>query len=224
MKNDLHRLLKRIETRALLLWFAVAGVLWAFLKLASEIAEGETHAIDQQLILLLRVPGKPNEPFGPPWFNDAMRDVTALGGFTFLVLLTLVFVLGLVFHGKRREALILALTAFSAQITVWLLKLLYDRARPDFMDIHSYTTSFPSGHTTESTAIFLTAATIIATLETRRDTKVLAYVVAAFAIIGVGFSRVYLGMHWPTDVLGGWMLGTAMALAAWMALRQSRKS
>ncbi len=217
-------LIQRLETKALLLWFAVAGTLWAFLALADEIGEGETGSLDQRLILLLRVPGHPDTPLGPAWFTDAMRDVTALGGFVFLVLLTLVFVLGLIFHGKRREAMILAVTALCAQASIEILKILYDRPRPAFMDIHAYTASFPSGHTTESTAIFLTAATVIAALETRTDTKILAYAVAVFAMLGVGFSRVYLGMHWPSDVLGGWMLGTAWALVAWIALRRGQKT
>jgi undecaprenyl-diphosphatase len=89
--------------------------------------------------------------------------------------------------------------------------------------LHAYTASFPSGHTTESTAIFLTVATAIATLEANDNTKMLTYAVATFAILAIGFSRVYLGMHWPTDVLGGWVLGTAWALVAWTALRNKPK-
>jgi undecaprenyl-diphosphatase len=86
--------------------------------------------------------------------------------------------------------------------------------------LHALTKSFPSGHTTESTVIFLTVATVIASLETKHHPKILAYTVAMFAIFAVGVSRVYLGMHWPTDVLGGWVLGTAWALAAWIILRR----
>lgn len=220
MNKAVKLLVQRLETRALLLWLALAAALWSFLVLASEIGEGETGAIDKQLILLLRVPGHSDQPLGPAWFNDAMRDVTALGGFVFLVLLTGVFVLALIFHRRRREAVILAVTAIAAQTSIEILKFLYDRPRPDFMAIQAYSASFPSGHTTESTAIFLTAATVIASLETRKDTKILAYGVAAIAMLGVGFSRVYLGMHWPTDVLGGWVLGSAWALLAWMILRR----
>ena len=219
MKFRLKPLLKLLEIKALLIWFFVAGALWLFLALASEIGEGETGAIDKHLIQLLRVPGHPGVPIGPPWFFDAMRDVTALGGIVVLFLLTLVFALALIFHRKRREAIILLVTAVSAQVSIEILKNLYDRPRPDFMAIRAYSASFPSGHSTESTAIFLTAATIIATLETRTDTKILAYAVAAFAILGVGFSRVYLGMHWPSDVLGGWVLGSVWAMLAWIALR-----
>lgn len=217
---------KGLETQALLIWFSIASALWAFFYLGAEIGEGDTGAFDRQLIGLLRTSGNGGEPIGPAWFKDSMRDVTALGGFTFLTLMTIVVVLSLLFHRKIREGIIVAATAIGAQTSIEILKFLYDRPRPDpvLPQIHAYTASFPSGHTTESTAIFLTVATVIATLEARDNTKILAYTVATFAILAIGFSRVYLGMHWPTDVLGGWVLGTAWALAAWAALRKKLKS
>jgi undecaprenyl-diphosphatase len=217
---------KRLEARALLVWFSIASALWIFFTLGAEIGEGDTSAFDRKLIRLLRNSDMGGEPVGPAWFKDSMRDVTALGGFTFLTLMTTVVVLGLFFHRKRREGIIVALTAISSQTSIEILKVLYDRPRPDpvLPHLHAYTASFPSGHTTESTAIFLTVATAIATLEANDNTKMLTYAVATFAILSIGFSRVYLGMHWPTDVLGGWVLGTAWALVAWTALRNKTKS
>ena len=211
-----------LETHALLIWFSIASALWAFIILGSEIGEGATGAFDRHLISLLRTSGNRGEPIGPAWFKDCMRDVTALGGFTFLTLMAIVVVLALLFHRKRREGIIVAITAISAQISIEVLKFLYDRPRPGpvLPPLHAYTSSFPSGHTTESTAIFLTVATVVASLEARDSLKVLAYTAATFVILAIGFSRVYLGMHWPTDVLGGWVLGTAWALAAWTALRK----
>ena len=219
--------LKGLEAQTLIVWFALASALWLFFILGAETGEGDTGAFDRQLITLLRTSGgNGREPIGPAWFNDAMRDVTALGGFTFLTLMTIVVVLALFFHRKRREATILITTAISAQTSIEVMKFLYDRPRPTLLtpQIHAFTKSFPSGHTTESTAIFLTVATVIASLEAKDNTKILAYVVATLVIFAIGFSRVYLGMHWPTDVLGGWVLGTAWALAAWTALRKKPAS
>ena len=212
---------KGLETRALLIWFSIASSLWVFFSLGAEIGEGDTSAFDRHLIGLLRIPGNARELIGAAWFKDSMRDVTALGGFTFLTLTTIVVVLSLLFHRKRREGIIVAITAISAQTSIELFKFLYDRPRPDLVmpQLYASTDSFPSGHTAESTAILLTVATVIAALETKNHTKILAYTVATFLILAIGFSRVYLGMHWPTDVIGGWVLGAAWALAACAALR-----
>ena len=225
LKRYLARV-KGLEAQALVLWFSTASALWAFFYLGAEIGEGDTGAFDRQLIGLLRTSGNGGEPIGPPWFKDSMRDVTALGGFTFLLLLIIVVVLSLLFHRKRREGLIVASIAIGAQTSIEIFKFLYDRPRPGALlpSLQAYSASFPSGHTTESTAIFLTVATVIATLESTDHTKILSYTIATLVILAIGFSRVYLGMHWPTDVLGGWVLGTAWALVAWIALRKKPTS
>ena len=225
LKRYLARV-KGLEAQALVLWFSTASALWAFFYLGAEIGEGDTGAFDRQLIGLLRTSGNGGEPIGPPWFKDSMRDVTALGGFTFLLLLIIVVVLSLLFHRKRREGIIVASIAIGAQTSIEIFKFLYDRPRPGALlpSLQAYSASFPSGHTTESTAIFLTVATVIATLESTDHTKILSYTIATLVILAIGFSRVYLGMHWPTDVLGGWVLGTAWALVAWIALRKKPTS
>jgi undecaprenyl-diphosphatase len=222
VKNRLKPLIDRLETRTLLALFCLAGALWAFLFLAGEISEGETSTLDRHLIMLLRVNGNEAAPIGSLWFQDAMRDVTALGGFPFLVMLTIVAALGLILHSKRRESAILVVTALCSQASIEILKAFYDRPRPDTIlhGVHVYSPSFPSGHSAESTAIFLTLASLIAMLEGKTAAKVLPYAVAIIIIAGVGFSRVYLGVHWPTDVLGGWVLGAGWALLAWLFLQR----
>src|SRR5665213_3060763 len=130
LKRNLARAKGR-EIQVLLIWFSIIGALWAFLALGDEIGEGGTRALDQQLISLLRTSSNGGEAIGPPWFQDSMRDVTALGGFTFLSLMTIVVVLSLLFHQKRREGIIIAATAISAQTSIEILKVLYDRPRPD---------------------------------------------------------------------------------------------
>jgi undecaprenyl-diphosphatase len=215
-------LLKRLETRALLLWFALAGSVWAFLGLAGEMAEGELTAFDRRILLALRDPHDVASPIGPKWFEESMRDMTALGGVTVLTLVVIAATLVLVFHRKRRQALVFAATLAATFLSSEVLKHLYNRPRPDLVPHGSYvySASFPSGHSTLSAATYLTLATVIASLEPERGTKRLIYVVAVMLVVAVGFSRIYLGVHWPSDVLAGWSLGSAWAFVAWIALNR----
>ena len=215
-------LFKRLETRALLLWFALAGSVWAFLGVAGEMAEGELTAFDRRILLALRDPHDLANPIGPKGFEESMRDVTALGGVTVLTLVAVVAILVLMFHGKRRQALVFAATLAATFVSSEVLKHLYNRPRPDLVPHGSYvySASFPSGHSTLSAATYLTLATVIASLEAERETKILIYVVAILMVTAIGFSRIYLGVHWPSDVLAGWALGSTWAFVAWIGLNR----
>lgn len=182
--------------------------------------EGETGTLDRQILLALRNPADPNDPIGPRTFEESMRDVTAIGGFTVLTLVTVVAVLAFLFHRRPRHAAVMAGTVILAQFCSEFLKQVYDRPRPDLVSHGSYvySGSFPSGHSMLAAATYFTLAVLIASLEPRRATKVMTFVTAGLLVVGVGFSRVYLGVHWPTDVLGGWCLGAAWALLAWIVL------
>ena len=228
MIERLKSLIGKLETRTLVLLVALAGASWLFLILAGEVSEGGTDALDRRLLLALRTPGQPSDPLGPRWLEEAVRDITALGGFTVLTLLTLVATLLLIFHQRRREALIFAATVIAAQASSQVLKAFYERERPALVthDSYVYSHSFPSGHSAMAAAVFLILATVTASVEPRRRTKALIYGVAVSGVLAGGVSRVYLGVHWPTDVLGGWALGSGWALAAWLllALTEPRQS
>lgn len=213
-------LLRRLESRALILLMALAAAVWAFLAIADEMAEGGTMAIDRRLLLMLRVPGDISDPLGGRSLEEAMRDLTALGGFTVLTLVTVVAVAAFLLHRKRLQALILAGTVLISQVCSEQLKHLYGRPRPDLVPHGSYvySASFPSGHSMLSGATYLTLAMLVASLEPRRATKALVFVLAVVLMVAIGFSRVYLGVHWPSDVLAGWCAGAAAAFLAWLAL------
>jgi undecaprenyl-diphosphatase len=220
MPSVLRTLLKRIESGALILVIGAAGAFWGFFNIASEVAEGDTNALDRRILLALRNPANPSDPIGSRSFQEAMRDVTALGGVTVMTLVTIVAVLAFLIHRRRRHAAILATTILLAFISSEGLKDFYSRPRPDLVPHGSYvySSSFPSGHSTLSAATFLTLAMLIASLEPKRGTKRMVFGLAAVLVLGVGFSRIYLGVHWPSDVLAGWCLGAAWALAGWVAL------
>ena len=213
-------LLRRIESRALILVIAVGGAVWTFFNIGSEVGAGETLAIDRHILLALRNPANISDPIGSRSFEEAMRDVTALGGFTVVTLVTLVGVLAFLIHRRWRQAAILAGAVGLAEISSETLKTFYGRPRPELVPhgAYVYSASFPSGHSTLSAATFLTLAMLIASLEPRRAAKVMVYILALVLVVSIGVSRVYLGVHWPSDVLAGWCLGAAWALAAWFVL------
>jgi undecaprenyl-diphosphatase len=211
------RAFRAAEARVLVAAALAAGCLWAFLKLGGEVREGETSAFDRRLMLALRPPGQPHRAIGPPWVTDVLRDVSALGGVTVTTLATTVAVAALAFRGRWRRAAVLAGVVVLAQVCDEALKARYDRARPDFAaaGVYAHAQSFPSGHSTASAALWLSLAMIAASFEAKRRAKLFWFAVAGLMFLTVGFSRVYLGVHWPTDVLAGWMLGACWALAGW---------
>ena len=215
-----ERMLAGVELRFLLLLGGLAALVWGFLSIGGEMAEGDTLAFDQRLLLGLRVHGNPAEPIGPRAFEEAMRDVTALGGFTVLTLVTLVATLAFAMHRRWKHAGVMAGTILLAQGSSRLLKNLYDRPRPDLAPhlVEVYSGSFPSGHAMLSAATYLTLAALVAHLEVKRRAKVLVLDVALLLMAAIGFSRVYLGVHWPSDVAAGWCVGAAWAIFAWLVL------
>jgi undecaprenyl-diphosphatase len=216
--------LAEAEARLLLIVLLVAGGVLALLALGGEVREGETGAFDRRIILALRVAGHPHVPIGPPWLQDVMRDITALGGTTVVVLVTALVAAALVFHRHWRRAIILVSVMVLSQSCDELLKGLYNRPRPHFAPLgaYVYAQSFPSGHSTGSAALWLSLAMIAASFEPRRREKTFWFAVAGIVIFSVGASRVYLGAHWPTDVLAGWVLGSCWALSGWLAWRLLR--
>ncbi|WEX07948.1 phosphatase PAP2 family protein [Chelativorans sp. AA-79] len=194
--------------------------LFAFLSIADEMGEGEVRAWDEWLFLAFRNPADPDDPLGPPWLEEAALEVTALGGYT-LIILTLAAVLGLLLVTRRYgPALYAFLSVGSGALVSSLSKQFYDRPRPDLvpqLDI-VHTASFPSGHALVTTVAYLTLAALV--IRFFDDLRVRLYVagVAVFVSLIVGISRVYLGVHWPSDVAAGWALGAAWASLAWLVV------
>ncbi|TCK29093.1 undecaprenyl-diphosphatase [Ancylobacter aquaticus] len=198
---------------------ATLGLL-AFAFIADEVVEGETHAFDEAVLLAFRAPGDPADPLGPHWLEIVMRDVTALGGTTVLTLITLIVAGFLVMDGKRAAALFVLVATSGGGLLSYALKLGFERPRPDLVAhlVDVSTLSFPSGHAMGSAVTFLTLGVLIARTERKARLRAYALAVAVGLTLVVGFSRVYLGVHWPTDVLAGWCAGSAWALLCWIAV------
>jgi undecaprenyl-diphosphatase len=192
----------------------------AFLGLALFIVSGHSFAFDTSLVLLLRHSGDPATPLGPPWLHEAMRDLTALGSFVGLGFMTLTATLGLWTCRHRNLAIGLAINVIAATLASTGLKILIGRARPDIVEpaALTFTASFPSGHAFLSAVTLLSIAGFVGLASRRDDIGRLSVVLAWVMVVLIGFSRIYLGVHWPTDVLAGWCLGLAWSslAVAWL--------
>jgi undecaprenyl-diphosphatase len=200
----------------------IAAAAAAFIWLVDEVGEGDTHAFDNAIILSLRVPGDAGDPIGPRGFEDAVRDVTALGSAPILVIAVLAVVGFLALAKSYRLALFTLAASIGGLALSSLLKYLIDRPRPELaaVDAFTFTSSFPSGHSMMSAVIYLTLAALIARLMEKRRLKLYALGSAIALTFLVGASRVYLGVHWPSDVLAGWSAGAAWALLCWLIARR----
>jgi undecaprenyl-diphosphatase len=200
---------------------------YGFIEIAEEVAEGEIRAFDETLFLMMRVQGDPSRPLGPEWLQETAVEITAIGGYP-LIMLTLAVVSGFfVVTRHYGVALYAVLSVGTGALLTQTLKQYYARPRPDLVDhldtVH--TASFPSGHALVTTVAYLTlAAIIVGYLETRRA-RVYVLGVAILVAVVVGVSRIYLGVHWPSDVAAGWALGAAWASFTWLIVHvlQTRK-
>jgi undecaprenyl-diphosphatase len=214
--------LLRTELRLLIGLTAASLSLWIFLHVLGEVQEGDTFKLDKVILLALRRPGELGVPIGPRWLQETARDVTALGGFTVLTLVVVMSALMLVLHGRRFQATVLVVAVLLGQVLAQATKMFISRDRPDLvphLDL-VYSSSFPSGHSALSPIVYFTLAGILAAGEPSRTAKTLLVAFATALVLCVGASRVYLGVHWPSDVLAGWAMGTTVALVATLVLHR----
>lgn len=211
----LRTLRAHVEDTTLAVILIVAGTVWAFVAIASEMLEGELDAFDQTILLGLRNPADLSDPIGPRALEIAMRDLTALGGVTVLSLLTFSVIVMLLLRRQTGSAAVVGVAVLGGQVISHLSKFGFSRPRPDLVPhgVDVATSSFPSGHSMMAAVTYLTLGVMLARLEPRRRVKVFYLILAILLTMLVGVSRVYLGVHWPSDVLAGWAAGAGWALA-----------
>ena len=207
----------RRELWLLLAAIVLGGTVWIFAELASEVLEGDTARFDETVLLALREAGDPQDPIGPAWFEELMRDVTALGSMFVIVLVTVIVFGFLLLSGQRGGALLVVVAVAGGTLLSQTLKDAFTRTRPDIVahGMETFTASFPSGHATLSAVTYLTLGALLVRLRASKREKAYIIAVAVFLTVAVGVSRLYLGVHWPTDVLAGWTIGAGWALVCW---------
>jgi undecaprenyl-diphosphatase len=215
----LRRLLRARELVTIALVAVVAAGLFTFFETADAIREGEAHALDEAVLLSMREPGDPANPIGPRWLEEMGRDLTALGGNAILTLVTVAAALFLWMARRPRSVALLVVAVAGGQLLSLALKSGFARSRPDLVPHGTfvYTASFPSGHAMMSAVVYLTLGALLARVLPRKRMKLLVVACAITATVLTGVSRVYLGVHWPTDVVAGWAVGASWATGCWLA-------
>ena len=211
----------RREAGLVLALAIVAGGLWVFVNVVDEAMEGDAHAVDRAILLALRTPGDPAQPIGPPWLTVFVKDLTALGSFSILAVVSLLVAGYLALSRDWGRIALIAVSVLGGMALSQWGKSLFDRPRPDFVAhlVEVQTASLPSAHAMMAAVVYLTLGVLLAQVQERR--RATAYVLgAAVALtVAVGASRVFLGVHYPSDVLAGWAFGAAWAMACWAVAR-----
>jgi undecaprenyl-diphosphatase len=220
----------RSVVRAGLEWIARADVLvlfavltllvcsWAFLEIADEVAEGATQSLDTWVVRSLRKPADARVPVGPRWLADDMRELSALGGRPVLIMVTASVVLYLWLVRTFHAMWMVLGASVGGLLLSAVLKTAFARPRPDVVPHLAPATysSFPSGHSVSAAAVYLTLALLLARFTDRARLRIYFLTLATFVTILVGISRIYLGVHYPTDVLAGWAAGAVWATCCWL--------
>ena len=196
----------------------VTAAIWGFIAVAGEMRENETRYFDERILLAMREPGDTADPIGSGRIEEMARDLTALGGFTLLSGVTLTAFGVALFAGRTRLAVLGLCSVLAGSWATSLLKRGFERPRPDLVEHGTWVNSpsFPSGHSMMSAMVYLTLGILLARTQPKKRVRVFIVTLSILITVLVGVSRVYLGVHWPTDVLAGWMLGGAWAILFWL--------
>jgi undecaprenyl-diphosphatase len=213
MNAVLSRLGHLHELRLLVVLFCVSATL-LFAHIAHAIVKGQQWSLDRQILLALRRPEQPQDPIGPLWLEQTAIDLSALGGFTLMWLLSAVLVGFFLLMGRSLEATLFAVSVVGSSLLNAGVKRLIARPRP-FVVPHLATVSngsFPSGHAMLSATAYLSLAVLTAHVMPGELARIYVVAITIAIVVSIGLSRIYLGVHWPSDVLGGWCLGAVWAL------------
>ncbi len=211
-------LLRHADFRLLVLALTIVIGCWAFIGLASEVKEGDHQALDERLVRSLRSAADPAVPIGPAWLAEAGRDVTALGSVVVLSLVSLSVAGFLACQRRYRHLLAMTIAVGGGILASTALKHAFMRPRPDVVPHLAYvqTWSFPSGHAMLSAIVYLTLGAMIVRLNPDRRIKIYVLGIAMLLTVLVGISRVFLGVHYPSDVIAGWAAGLTWASGCWL--------
>lgn len=198
----------------LLIGFVAVLLGLLFLKIGGEATAGGTRIFDLSLLQLAQ-----SLRATYPWLAEVMRDLSGLGSTIVLTLFSLATLGYLILVRAKTAALLLVVSVISGTLVVNLFKAGFGRLRPEaaYAELMASGLSFPSGHSSMSAIVYLTLGALVASTHQRWAERVYILLAASLMTLLIGLSRIALGVHWATDVLGGWALGVAWAMV-WLVL------
>jgi undecaprenyl-diphosphatase len=202
---------RRIDPRHALI---AAGLCWlGFALMVIMVESGHGTAFDAAGLEIWREKPRLDIPHGPVWLLEAVRDFTALGGALLRDLFALGAIVALLFLRLRREAALFGATILTGLLAELGLKALVGRPRPTIVPhlMEAGGTSFPSGHSFNSAVVYIAMALTFAAMSTRRSVRWTIIGSAVALTLLVALSRVWLGVHYPTDAIAGWLGGAGWA-------------
>jgi len=227
MKLDYKEFLRSAGWREFVLILAAAVFctsLLAFVWISGQVRGGGL-SMEDDWMRSLRTAADPSRPIGPQWLVHGSLDITALGSTVVLTGVTILVIVYLCLERWFASALFVAMAIGGGTLISVALKGFFGRPRPAVVphlaEVSSM--SYPSGHSMLSSVVYLTLAVLLARAMKRREIKVYLVSVALFLTFIIGLSRVYLGVHYPTDVMGGWTAGTCWAVFCWLAAYRLEK-
>jgi undecaprenyl-diphosphatase len=226
-RNEILRWLADRLTLAAAIWLAVglavsAFVVWAFAEIVDEVIEGESRRFDRSVLLWINA-------HLPDWLEGPMRLITALGYYWVVMPLLVLSVSVLYRRGWRLSAVLLLVSTAGGAFLTTILKAVFQRARPELFE-SGYSASFysfPSGHATVAVGFYGTLTLILA-YRLRGPARWAVVVLGVVLVLLIGFSRLYLGVHYPTDILAGflaaplWVISVGTVYAVWLSVRGLR--
>lgn len=204
----------RFGLQPIIAFFSVSMAL-LFIWIANGVGDGDFVAFDRAILLAFRDPADSAKPLGPAWVTQSVIDISALGGMTLTTLLTLAAAGFLILRRRWRQIAVLLIVITGSAALSSFLKLWFHRERPavalHLVDVWS--ASFPSGHAITAATLYLTLGAMLAETQPSRPVRIYILSFAVALTTMIGFTRVYLGVHWPSDIIGGWCAGAACAMA-----------
>lgn len=202
-----------------------AAVCWAgFAAMVVMVETGRTGWLDSTGLLFWR--DGDLRPLGPAWLLEGVRDVTALGGVLLRNIIVVAALFALLVLRMRREALVLFGTVIGGWLANTAVKALVGRPRPDIVPhlTEAGGASFPSGHSFNAAVVYIAIALAFAAMTPRQPVRVTIIAGAALLAMAIAWSRVWLGVHFPSDVIAGWLGGAGWALMATALLDRPAKA